>query len=215
MACATQSRVGVTAWSMAARVSAIAGIALISTSRLGLFAGQAIVAQGANQVAKKTAGPTSAIAEIQGLVAKLEAQLAGQRGEIQRTEQSLRRARMLLGGLERGQPTLGVNGVGPLFTRSLDPFLDLQEKYLPEQSVAEQTPWSWPSETATPQACACGIGGGYEVAIVEPRETDSYPTIQVRKNGKDIFAWRAHEASVFVRSSKGDTSNDHAGQCGL
>jgi hypothetical protein len=187
------------AWSLAAGLSAMACSALIST----LLADRTVHAQGADESARNSAGVSATIDEIRGLVAELEAQAEAQRGQIRKTEASLLRARALLANLERGRGASKEDRDRPSPPLSLDPAWAPQEKYLPEQSLAGKTPWSWPSETATPEACARSFGGGYEVDIVEPPAPSSYPRIRVRQDGEEIIAWRAHSASVFVR--QGDT----------
>jgi hypothetical protein len=192
---ATRYRSRLLAWSLAAGLTAMACSALIST----LLADRTVRGQGADESARNPAGVPTTIDEIRGLVAELEAQVEAQRGQIQKTEASLLRARALLADLERGRAASIHDPDRPAPPLSLDPAWAPQEKHLPEQALAGKTPWSWPSETATPEACARSFGGGYEVDIVEPPAPSSYPRIRVRQDGEEIIAWRAHSASVFVR----------------
>jgi hypothetical protein len=200
---APRHRSRILAWSLAAGLSAMAWLSLISTPRPGLFAGRTVRAQGADVSARNPAGAPTAIDEIRSLVADLEAQAGAQRSQIQKTEASLLRARALLADLERGRGASKHDPDRQAPPLSLDPSWSPQERYLPEQSLAGKTPWSWPSETAAPEACARAFGGGYEVDIVEPTGPSSYRRIRVRQDGEEIIAWRAHSASVFVRH--GDT----------
>ena len=75
----------------------------------------------------------------------------------------------------------------------------MSDETLSKQALAEKTPWAWPLETATPKACTLQFGGLYEVEITEAKDATSAPLIQIRKDGREIVAWRAHAASVFVR----------------
>jgi hypothetical protein len=195
----TRERSRLRAWSLAAGVLTLAGLLIASTSRLSLFAGRTVHAQGTDEVAKNSAGSPTIIEEVRGLVRDLEAQAEVQRSQMQKTEAGLRRARAILDELERGRSVSNENRDRPASPLVRDPSGVLREKDLPEQSLAERTPWSWPAVTATPEACARGFGGGYEVEIVEPKEATMDPTIRVRKDGEEIVAWRAHRSSVFVR----------------
>jgi hypothetical protein len=186
-------------WSMTLG-SALLTSALVSTPRVGFVVERHAHAQSESEVANKSVAPTT-IEEIRRLVRELEASIEGQRDQLKRTETSLRRVKVLLDDLERVRLGSSDNQDRPPVRRSPDPSSALPEKNLPEQELAERTPWSWPSETATAEACARGFGSGYEVEI-EPKET-FYKTIHIRKNGEDVVTWPGHFASVFIRG--GDT----------
>jgi hypothetical protein len=185
------------AWSVAAGSSVLAGLSLIATAHLGTIGERTAHAQSA-EGARKQAGATT-IEEMRLLVGELEAQAEVQRGQLQKTEANLRRAQAVLSELERGQGVARQNPDRPASYPQQNPAGPLRIEDLPEQSLAERTPWSWPAETATPEACARAFGDGYEVELVEPKEPRGPRTIRVRKNGEEIIAFRGHSASVFVR----------------
>jgi hypothetical protein len=106
---------------------------------------------------------------------------------------------VILNELERSQAAPEAIRNQPSSNRTIDPTDPMQNETLSRQALAEKIEWSWPDETATPQACARQFGGGYEVEVAEPKEPASPPMIHIRKEGSDIVAWRAHSGSVFIR----------------
>jgi hypothetical protein len=196
---AARSRSKLTVWTMVAGFLALVCISIVSLAQFGFLLGRAAHAQGKNEIAKPAAGSTTPIEKTRALIRELEAQIVDLRGQVQKLEVTLGRARTILADLDRSREVSGGIADPPPSVPGLDPSWEQRERYLSEQSIAEKTPWLWPAETATPEACARGFGDGYEVEIVQPKEPSLSPTIRVRKNGEDIVAWRAHSASVFVR----------------
>jgi hypothetical protein len=187
---------------MVAEWSALACLSVSVLARLGFVAGQTANAQSKSEVAKPATGAPAAIEEIKALIRELEAQAVDQRGQVEKIEVSLRRARTILADLERSRnASEGVpdrQAVRP----SAGPPWDLGARYVSEQSIAQNTPWSWPVETATPEACIHTFGDGYEFEIVQPKVRSSRSTIGVRRNGEDIVAWPVHSASFNSRDDR-------------
>jgi hypothetical protein len=181
-------------------LSALVCVIFVIAVHRGVSDGQRSYGQTPKGILKEPGGTTRAADEIRGLIGELEAQAEVQRGQLQKTEGSLQRARAILGELERSQTPSESIRHQPLSRRPFNPNDPLRDETLSRQEVAEKTAWSWPVETATPQGCARQFGGGgYDVEITEPKDTTSPSMIQVRKDGRDIISWRAHSASVFVR----------------
>jgi hypothetical protein len=184
---------------MAAGLSALVWVVLATTIGRGLAAGQPSNGRTAKAISHAPDEPTRTVDEMRTLVGELEAQANGERGQLQKTEASLRRARSVLSNLERSQTAPESIRNQPLAKRPVNPNDPMRDETLSRQHLAEKTEWSWPVETSTPEACARQFGGGYEVEITRPKEPSMPPMIQVSRDENDIVAWRAHPASVFVR----------------
>lgn len=183
---------------MGAFLLAISGVVLMAAVTRGVWDGQATYGQ-TPRTKSEQPGATRAISELSALIGELEAQADGQRGQLQKTEASLARARSILGDLERSQAATESPRNSPKSKQRFKPGDPMKDETLSQQALAEKTAWAWPAETATPQACARQFGGGYEVEVSEAKDASSTPMIQIRKDGRDIVAWPAHVASVFVR----------------
>ncbi len=142
---------------------------------------------------------TRGIEEIQTLIRELESQAEVQRDQLQKTETSLRRARAILADLERLQQPQDAFSPERSSKHPFNPNDPMQGETLSQQSLAEKTPWSWPVETATPEACARHFGAGYDVELKSRDVPSMPPMVEVRRDGKTIVSWRAHIASVFLR----------------
>ncbi len=159
--------------------------------------------QDSKATAKPSSAGTSSLDEMRKLIRELEVQAAGQRDQLEKTESSLRRARAILTDLEQPQRASDPVWNERSTKHTFNPNDPMQGETLSQQALADKTPWSWPLETATPDACARHFGGGYDVAIKAPQEPSLPPMIEVQKAGKTIVSLRSHVASVFVRG--GDT----------
>jgi hypothetical protein len=178
---------------------ALGWFVLCSFTSFGLSDRPRLQEQRSDAISPASSGSTSDVEGVRRLIGELEAQTEAQRTLIARTEASLRRARALLADLERSHAVSTVIGDRSSSKPGVDPSDPMRDEVLSKQALAEKTAWAWPSETSTPEACARQFGGGYEAAITKPNGPSSPPMIHVRKDGKDVMAWHAHLASVFIR----------------
>ncbi len=178
---------------------AILGVVLMAAVTRGVWDEQRTYGQTPKTKSEQPAA-TGAIGEIRALIGELEAQANGQRGQLEKTEASLARARSILGDLERSHAETETPRNAPVSKQRFNPNDPMRDETLSRQALAEKTAWAWPAETATPEACVRQFGAGYEVEISEAKDASSTPMIQIRKDGRDIVAWPAHMASVFLRA---------------
>ncbi len=182
--------------------SVLVGI-LISAST-GSGQGERLAAHGQTPTAPPgapSAGGTSSLDEMRALVRELETQAQGQLDQLEKTRSSLRRARAILTDLERVQQPPEARSPDRSSKHTRNPNDPMQRETLSQQALADKTPWSWPLETGTPEACARHFGGGYDVETKVPDVPSLPPMVEVRKDGNTIVSWRAQIASVFLRGA--------------
>lgn len=130
---------------------------------------------------KAASNQTSGTEETRTLLRELESQAEVQRDQLQKTEISLRRARAILTELERVQQPQDAISPARSSKHTFNPNDPMQGETLSQQALAEKTPWAWPVETATPEACARHFGGGYDVEFKSPDVPSLPPTVEVQK----------------------------------
>jgi hypothetical protein len=186
----------------AAACSIVLGCILVAAAaNSGAGRASAPYGQTSKSEPKAASNQTSGTEETRTLIRELESQAEVQRDQLQKTETSLRRARAILTDLERAQQPRNAISPARSSKHTFNPNDPMQGETLSQQALAEKTPWSWPVETATPEACARHFGGGYDVEIKSPDVPSLPPMVEVRKDGKTIVSWRAHIASVFLRGT--------------
>lgn len=170
--------------------------------RMGLFAavfGAGLMisdarGQQADRPGAESKAPAAAIGQARALVAELEAQVERQRAEVRRSEANLVQARALLAQLEdspkRAPQTYPQNGRR---SHTLE-----DRRRLSDQSVAEKAQWTWSDETATAEACARQLRGGYEATITPSTGGFLTATITITHDGRTVASWKGHRYSTFV-----------------
>ena len=79
---------------------------------------------------------------------------------------------------------------GPVWAAPLPMTEDHQKK-------ADEAPWEWSDQRATPESSAKRLSGAY-TAEVGPRDTFGYGTIRIVKDGAAVHSFGGHKRTVFA-----------------
>lgn len=132
---------------------------------------------------------SKAIDERKALSAELEALAASQREQLRKTEETARRARLLLDRLEPA---------GQRVTHDSPEEDKRRHAKLPAQSVVEGMGWKWSDERATARFSADNLGNGLRAELELVRDKPKGLTLRLVQDGREIFSWQGHSRTVFV-----------------
>jgi hypothetical protein len=66
------------------------------------------------------------------------------------------------------------------------------------QKVADGARWNWREEMANPLSWLSQCGDKYDIRLVSPKGDRSVLDIAVLLDGKEVYSWHGHRASVFI-----------------